>query len=877
MRRRIRALAVGATVIVATTMLAPTGVQASPHLATSPGQAPGAVAPEEPTRSEAEAAATRQRLGLASGEQLHVRDIIVDDDRSRHVRYDRTYRGLPVVGGDLVAHFGPAGTLRDVDVASTVDLGTLTSISPRVNAPRAKTLAAAGTALRPAQTRPKLMVWAVDGTARLAWRAVVVRGSADPIADRRVSYIDATTGEELASWSLTPEARGSGHGYHNGHVPVRTARDDRGYVLRDDSRGGHRTLSLFDSGSGPFHDADNVWGDGTLRDPKTSAVDVHYGAATTWDFFSDVLGRLGIRDDGVASRSYVVRGEDYVNAFWDERCFCAVFGDGDRKEGFAPLTSLDVVGHELAHGVTTATANLLYEDESGGLNEATSDIFGTAVEFYADNRSDPADYRIGEEVVLDGGFLRRMDRPAADGRSPNCYYPGIGYRDVHFSSAPANHFFYLLAEGSGRQRIGGLLHNSPSCGDMRLAGIGRAAAVRLWYRALTVYMTSTIDYVGARDATLKAARDLFGPESQRCAQVARAWNAVAVDPGFETCAAPSPNGVTDGGFEKGGSGWSQSRPVVTNEQPALAHNGDWYAALGGLGTAHTDALEQPVEVPSFGPAQLSFWVNIETAEPDIEGYDLLRVHVRDGTDTRTVARLTNGDGWATPGWQFVSVDASRWRGERVTLRFTASEDNRRATTFFIDDVALRHRTTVRGPREYISAEVMLTADEAPNADRWDWYWVRNDRTRDPESPFDETTLVCKDHWYQPLNARSYRDRYIKVTHPRRNDTDLSQDVVVFSDAATARRAYRVLHKDLVDCEGNRFFDVHHITDLDGPGQGTVWHVDGDNLEQTEILVQRGRAISVVGVYNDPKKNANYDPAWAVPTAYAALTKLEEYA
>ena len=121
------------------------------------------------------------------------------------------------------------------------------------------------------------------------------------------------------------------------------------------------------------------------------------------------------------------------------------------------------------------------------------------VEFYANNANDAGDYLIGEEFDLKQhvGF-RRMDKPSSDGASYDCYDVTVGQADVHYSSGVGNHFFYLLAEGSGAKTIGGVAHNSPTCNGSTVAGIGRDAAAKIWFRALTTYMTSSTNYSGAR-------------------------------------------------------------------------------------------------------------------------------------------------------------------------------------------------------------------------------------------------------------------------------------------------------------------------------------------------------------------------------------------
>jgi Zn-dependent metalloprotease len=151
------------------------------------------------------------------------------------------------------------------------------------------------------------------------------------------------------------------------------------------------------------------------------------------------------------------------------------------------------------------------------------------VEFYANNPNDTPDYLIGEEFDLQShvGF-RRMDNPAADGASANCWSSRVGRLNVHYSSGVGNHFFYLLAMGSGARTLNGVSYNSPTCNGSSVTGIGNAAAGAIWYRALTMYMTSSTNYKGARTASLNAARDLYGAGSANYNAVAAAWSAVNV-------------------------------------------------------------------------------------------------------------------------------------------------------------------------------------------------------------------------------------------------------------------------------------------------------------------------------------------------------------
>ncbi|QOV38505.1 M4 family metallopeptidase [Streptomyces ferrugineus] len=489
-------------------------------------------------------------LGLTDAQRTRVRDVVVDADGAQHVRYDRTYRQLPVIGGDFVLHLAEDGTYRGASRAVRSPI-SLSSVTPEVPAPRAADLAAnalravnLGETLKRLTAKPELVVDALHGTPRLAWRtnAVAQDSLGNPVA--RTVLTDARTGAQIDAWDSIETASGDGRSLYAGTVPLRTTASGSTYQLKDATRGGTYTgdaanrtdlciltICLDRAPSTVFTDADNHWGSGTTADRSTAAVDAQYGTDMTWDYYRDVHGRDGIAGDGKGSFNRVHYGNDYNNAFWDDTCFCMTYGDGDGEQ-LGPLVSLDVAGHEMTHGVTSKTAALTYSGESGGLNEATSDIFGTLVEFHAANSSDPGDYLIGEKVVRSGlgrSALRYMDKPSRDGVSVDCWSTSTSQLDVHYSSGIGNHFAYLLAEGSGAKTINGVSYNSPTCDGSSVQGIGRDKLGKIWYRALTVYMTSSTKYAGARTATLNAARDLYGAGSAESAAVAAAWSAVNVD------------------------------------------------------------------------------------------------------------------------------------------------------------------------------------------------------------------------------------------------------------------------------------------------------------------------------------------------------------
>ncbi|MDQ0751402.1 Zn-dependent metalloprotease [Streptomyces africanus] len=500
---------------------------AAPVLLTAPARA--ALIKEQ----QADAARTADEIGLGEQEKLVVRDVVKDADGTVHTRYERTYAGLPVLGGDLVVHASKSGAAKGITRATKAKL-KVGSLKPVVTAAKAEkqavTLAkAAGSEKTEANSTPRKVIWAADGKPTLAYETVVGGLQEDGTPNELHVVTDAATGKKLYEYQGIET--GTGNTTYSGKVTLSTTKSGSSYNLTDGTRGGHKTYNLNRGTSGTgtlFSGSDDVWGDGNPSNLETAAADAHYGAQITWDFYKSTFGRSGIRNDGKAAYSRVHYGNSYVNAFWSDSCFCMTYGDGSGNTH--PLTSLDVAAHEMSHGLTSATAGLNYSGESGGLNEATSDIFGAGAEFFAANSSDVGDYLIGEEIDIngDGSPLRYMDKPSKDGASKDSWSSSLGSVDVHYSSGPANHFFYLLSEGSGSKTINGVTYNSPTSNGSTVTGIGRTKALQIWYKALTTYMTSTTKYAQARTATLNAASALYGASSTEYKAVAAAWSAVNV-------------------------------------------------------------------------------------------------------------------------------------------------------------------------------------------------------------------------------------------------------------------------------------------------------------------------------------------------------------
>lgn len=498
------------------------------------GSAPAQAADTDAAVARALAAiqAFPQRTLHGAGHSYQLRDAVIDADGTEHVRFERRFLGMRVIGGDLVVHGSRSGAF--LDASHTLSREPRADGAARVGVVEALRVAMSAQRGTADGVAPELVVYARGDRPQLAYDVRLFSEQDDGTPSEMHVIVDADRAEVLDSWDdiQTAPATGTGNGYFNGTVQLTTDLVSGTYSLRDPSRGNQSTVDMNNRQFGQgtlFTNKTNTWGDGTLANRATVAADAQYGTAVTWDYYKNVHGRNGIANDGKGASNRIHYGRKYNNAFWSDGCFCMTYGDGDGTT-FNPFDSLDVAGHEMSHGVTSRTANLTYSGESGGLNEGTSDIFGTMVEFYAANPNDTPDYLIGEELYKSGnGSLRSMIKPSSDGRSADCWYSNVGNLDVHYSSGVANHFYFLLAEGTTAGSP------SPTCatgntrvatGTGTVAGIGRQKAEKIWYRALTLYMTSNTNYAGARTATIRAAGDLYGSGSPESNAVAAAWTAV---------------------------------------------------------------------------------------------------------------------------------------------------------------------------------------------------------------------------------------------------------------------------------------------------------------------------------------------------------------
>ncbi|TDD46542.1 M4 family peptidase [Kribbella antibiotica] len=528
------------------------GLVVSPAFAGVTAQTPpGAVAHESKSLAadeQAHALASASALGLAAGEKLTVKSVVEDAGGATHVRYERTLDGLRVIGGDFVAHKDAKGTIKAVEYnlgrKSVAPASRTAKISKA--AAQAKGLATAKATKDEKAAGNELVVFVTDQGPKLAYDVLTTGLRANQVPTRLHTYVDAGTGAVLATDDEIKT--GTGNGIFVGDVTINTTvKSGGGYEMKDAA--GNTATDVHNqgdpnTGEGPdgdlFTDADDKWGTGANSDRASAAVDALYGAQKTFDYYKTQLGRNGIWNDGRGARSRVHFANAMVNAFWDGTQMS--YGDGANNA--APLTELDVAAHEMSHGVTENTAGLVYTGEAGGLNEANSDIFGTAVEFYVNNPNDVPDYFIGELINIRGNGtpLRYMDKPSKDGVSKDCWSSTLGSLDPHYSSGPLNHWYYMLSEGSGAKTINGKNYDSPTCsGAAAVTGIGHAKAEKIWYRTLATYLTSSSKYSNARTGAIKSAKDLYGQGSAECLAVEKAFTAIAVAATAETCGTGNPD------------------------------------------------------------------------------------------------------------------------------------------------------------------------------------------------------------------------------------------------------------------------------------------------------------------------------------------------
>ncbi|OPC83960.1 hypothetical protein B4N89_26215 [Embleya scabrispora] len=437
------------------------------------------------------------------------------------VAYQRTYRGLPVVGGDAVVMADGQGRVRGTQAATSAQIAVPTRAT--VAAGTAEATSKAQLPVVDKVESHRLVVHVLDGNSNLAWETVVA-GRTDTAPSRLHVFVDANTGQVLDK--VDDVKAGTGNSQWNGPNPltIQTSGSGSSYSLRDTTRPG---LSCADNATGQvFTKSTDSWGNGQASSKETGCVDVMWAAQKEWNMLKDWLGRNGHNGSG---GSWPVKvGLNDVNAYWDGSSVSIGHNQSNQWIG-----SMDVVGHEFGHGIDQFTPG--GTSREAGLGEGTGDIFGALTEAYTAEPSpyDTPDYTVGETVNLVGqGPIRYMYKPSTNG-DPDCYSSSIPSTEVHKAAGPLNHWFYLLAEGTAANGPG--KPGSPTCNQTTLSGVGIQQAGKVFYGGMLL-KTSGMTYKKYRTTTLTAAKSL-DPTCALFNKTKAAWDAVSLpaQTGDPTC------------------------------------------------------------------------------------------------------------------------------------------------------------------------------------------------------------------------------------------------------------------------------------------------------------------------------------------------------
>ena len=470
-------------------------------------------------------------LKASSGNSLQLLKTEYDNLQMKHNRFKQYYKSIPVENAVYYVHLknglvqsanGEFYDVKNLDVIPNLSKhSAFTNALSYVKATHFKDEQKGG--LDQMEKGGELIVLPFENSFRLAYKFDI--SSFNPEYNRVWMFVDANTGEKIKELNRiqNADAVGVANTAYCGVQPITadmvTASN---YRLREVGRGtGIQTLNLnFGTDyatATDFTDTDNNWQTTGL---DQYALDAHAGAEATYDFYWSRFGRNSIDNLGFEIRSYVHYSSGFVNAFWDGSQM--TYGDGDGTT-YNPLTTTDIVGHEITHGLTEFTAGLIYSGESGALNESFSDVFGVTIDYFLNPTT--ANFLEGDQCSVTLTPFRNMGNP----NQYNCAdtYLGTywGYGDgVHYDSGVQNFWYYLLCNGGTGTNDNGNAYVVNS--------IGMTDASSVAFRNLTVYLTPSSTYADARFYAIQAAVDLFGSCSPQVIEVTNAWQAVGVGATF---------------------------------------------------------------------------------------------------------------------------------------------------------------------------------------------------------------------------------------------------------------------------------------------------------------------------------------------------------
>ena len=672
------ALTVGGMVVAATTALAVTS--AAPAAPSSPLSASALAA-----KADSIVAARPAYLHAGANDSFVQRQVI-SSAGLQYVPYERTYKGLPVRGGDFVLVLDGAGNVKANSVAQDSAIGELAT-TPKLTSAAAANVAKGQLKSVSNVEGTSLVVYALGGEPRLAYETTLTGTGAEGYS-RLTVHVDAQSGAVLKSTEHV--MHGTGTGAINGPNPlsIRTRTGGSGFLLSDSATTNMPCQNA--TGNATFTGTDDVWGNGSGTDRETGCVDALFGAEKEKDMLSSWLGRNGM--DGAGGAWPIRVGLNDLNAFYDG----TQVQIGHNQAG-AWIGAMDVIGHEMGHGIDDHTPGGI---SGSGTQEFVADTFGAATEWFANEpaSADPPDFQVGEEINLVGsGPIRIMYNPSQIG-DPNCYSSSVPGMEVHAAAGPGDHWFYLLAQGTNPTNG---QPTSPTCNSTTLTGVGTQTAITIMYNAMLMKTTGA-SYLKYRTWTLTAAKNLDAT-CNLFNKTKAAWDAVSVpaqaadptctggspSPQPSTSSSPPPGGcsgnlIVNGGFESGTTPWVSTSGVIGAFAGQTAHGGTRFAWLDGYGTTHTDTLQQTATIPAGCHATLTYFLHIDSAETTTTTqFDKLTLTVN-GTSVQTFSNLNKAAGYTQ---RSVNLDSFAG-GVADVIKWTGTEDSSLQTSFVIDDVAL---------------------------------------------------------------------------------------------------------------------------------------------------------------------------------------------
>jgi thermolysin len=588
-----------------------------------------------------------------------------DDLDIQHVHFDQTVNGVSVFGGQMIAHLrGDEITTVNGKYFPNVSVDT----SPRLTQAEALAgvLADIGDAEAKFNADHSGLVVYVEETQQphLAWK---VNAFSWKNLGNWLYFVDAVSGKVIHKLNQLDTVKVI-KVYTANHQELTSAQLPGSFICQDSA-----CTSASDTG----------------------AQYAYSNASKVYDYYKNIHNRLSYNGADSELRSTIRYGNNYENAFWTGSPLNQmVYGDGDTY-----VQAFDVVAHELTHGVTNYTDNLIYEHQPGALNESWSDVMAVFAGCSAQTGTADCTWTMGE--TLNGGAIRDISDPTLYGDpdhwSDYSWLPlEADNGGVHSNSGIPNKAAYLLTSG-------GTFHS------VAVTGIGYTKTEQIYYRAMQHYLTIYSDFPDARSSLYAACQDkigTYGITSANCDQVLNAWTAVGIGslpttPGplkvylpviMKPVATCSPSGIlNNGSFESGTASWVESSSdIISGGWSGTPDGGSWVAWLGGYNYAN-DILYQTINIPAGRTAlQVTYYLYIGSQDSTTTPYDFLY------TSLQPVSGITLPETWVWDntgrgGWWKITLTWNElpYAGQSMRLYFHATTNGSLNTNFFVDTASVQ--------------------------------------------------------------------------------------------------------------------------------------------------------------------------------------------